>query len=76
MLNKKTLWIPNRNYTMAMDGHLPRSPVSVTAAPWELEAELNVLGVVEKKTPGERLIKVAKAMAGGKFYRNGEEPEF
>lgn len=50
MVPKRTVLIPNRSFMNAADGHLPRTPVSVAAAPWELEAELNRLGVVQKVT--------------------------
>lgn len=50
MIPKRTVLIPNRSFMNAADGKLPRSPVSVAAAPWELEAELNRLGVIQKVT--------------------------
>jgi len=52
----------------------------VAAAPWELEAELNRLGVVELKPAILRQPRPGKLAPdpkpAGKFYRNGEEPEF
>lgn len=83
-LRKRTVEVPDRNYTSSADGSLPRRGVSVAAAPWELEDELNKLGVVEPpkakgpilKGPRPGMLKPDAAPAAGKWYRNGEEPEF
>lgn len=32
---KKTILVPNRNYTSSADGSLPKSAVSVSMPPWE-----------------------------------------
>lgn len=39
---KRTVLVPDRNYTNASDGHLPRREVSVVAAPWEEAATRKV----------------------------------
>lgn len=35
MLPKRTILVPNRAYTSSADGSLPKTPVSVSMAPWE-----------------------------------------
>ena len=38
-MRKRTLTVPDRNYTSSTEGHLPRRVVSVAAAPWEEATE-------------------------------------
>jgi hypothetical protein len=73
---KKTVLVPNRNYSASLDGHLPRAAVSVAAPPWEIEAELRAIGVVEKDPPArqERLARVAPLPTGPRFKPGQEIP--
>lgn len=47
-LARKTVLVTDRVFFTSGSGELPKKPVSVSAGPWELEAELNLLGVVAK----------------------------
>ncbi len=86
-MRKRVIHVPDRAYTSSQDGNLPRRGVSVPAEPWEIERELDVLGVrpapakeYNKKGPRPGKLppdpKPDPKTAKGKFYRNGEEPEF
>lgn len=77
MLPKRTVLVPNRNFTSSADGHLPRSAVSVAAAPWELEAELNKLGVVQRKASAEPVVRGPDpSTMAGTYYKSKEEIPF
>ncbi len=82
-MQKRTIHVPDRSHTSSQDGHLPRRGVSVPAEPWEIERELDTLGVVPPKPtrlteprPGKLPPDPKTKVGKGKFYRNGEEPEF
>lgn len=84
-LRKRTVQVPDRNHTSSQDGALPLRPVSVAAAPWEIEHELNILGVVPPPSEEKKIVKKGARPASlppdpktqkGKFYKPGEEPEF
>lgn len=76
-LRKRTVQVPDRNHTSSQDGTLPLRPVSVAAAPWEIERELDILGVRPKSQPlREPRPGKLPPDTKGKFYKKGEEPEF
>jgi hypothetical protein len=80
-MRKRTIHVPDRAYTNAQDGNLPRRGVSVPAEPWDIETELDILGVkvatLPAKDPARREPRPGKLPPDkGKFYRNGEVPEF
>lgn len=73
---KKTILVPNRNFTASLDGHLPRSAVSVAAMPWELDAELRAIGVVEKEQPAKVTRTGRLPEPTGPKIAPGQEPLF
>lgn len=79
-MKKRVIEVVDRTFFNSNQGALPRKPVSVVAMPWDMEDELNRLGVVTHKPAHMRQPRPGKLKPdpkpAGKFYRNGEEPEF
>lgn len=81
-LRKRTVQVPDRNHTSSQDGTLPLRPVSVAAAPWEIEHELNILGVVPPPSEEKKIIRkgprpgMNKPDNKGTYFAKGEEPPF
>jgi hypothetical protein len=49
----------------------------VAAAPWELEAELNKLGVVQRKAPAEPIVRGPDpSTMTGTYYKSNEDIPF
>lgn len=82
-MKKRVVEVVDRTFFNSNQGALPRKRVSVVAMPWDIEDELNQLGVVEHKPikpfnkKGPRPGKLPPdPKPAGKFYKKGEEPEF